>query len=286
MGIFFAFLAMVSWGFGDFLIQKSTRKFGNWIALFYITTFASIVLLPFVYKDIVELFRSSPILILFIGASLVILFAAILDFEALRIGKISVMEPIYALEVPITAGLAFLILKEPLNYTQMGLVISLLLGIILVSIRSFHQIRNITWEKGVAHAALATLGMGVANFLFGVGARATNPLLINWFTSLFMAIVCLCYLTSNGQLKTMGQSFKTNRKLILGVSFIDNFAWIAYSYSTLYIPIAIAISLTESYIALAAMLGLIFNKEKLKKHQFAGLIITVTSAIILAYLTG
>ncbi len=26
MGILFAFIAMLSWGFGDFFIQKSTRK--------------------------------------------------------------------------------------------------------------------------------------------------------------------------------------------------------------------------------------------------------------------
>ncbi|MBU3978359.1 EamA family transporter [Patescibacteria group bacterium] len=52
MGILFAFIALFSWGIGDFLIQKSTRKFGDWLALFYICAFSTVVLLPFVYKDL------------------------------------------------------------------------------------------------------------------------------------------------------------------------------------------------------------------------------------------
>ena len=49
-------------------------------------------------------------------------------------------------------------------------------------------------------------------------------------------------------------------------SFIDNLAWVAFAYATLYVPIAIATGISESYIALAAALGIIINKEKLKKH--------------------
>ena len=30
IGILFALAALVFWGFGDFLIQRSTRKFGDW----------------------------------------------------------------------------------------------------------------------------------------------------------------------------------------------------------------------------------------------------------------
>ena len=30
IGIALAFVAMLCWGFGDFMIQKSTRKVGDW----------------------------------------------------------------------------------------------------------------------------------------------------------------------------------------------------------------------------------------------------------------
>lgn len=36
IGILFAFIALISWGFGDFFIQKTTRIIGSWKALFFI----------------------------------------------------------------------------------------------------------------------------------------------------------------------------------------------------------------------------------------------------------
>jgi hypothetical protein len=34
IGVGFAFIAMLCWGVGDFLIQKSARKLGDWETLF------------------------------------------------------------------------------------------------------------------------------------------------------------------------------------------------------------------------------------------------------------
>jgi drug/metabolite transporter (DMT)-like permease len=44
-GIVLAIVAMLSWGFGDFLIQKNTRKIGDWDTLFFITLFGAAILL-------------------------------------------------------------------------------------------------------------------------------------------------------------------------------------------------------------------------------------------------
>lgn len=285
MGIFFAFIALFCWGLGDFLIQKSSREFGKWVSLFFITFFAVIILTPFVYKDIVGLFANNRGLLILSLASVVLLFAALFDFQALKDGKISVVEPIMALEVVITAGLSSLIIGEHLTWPQLALVVSLMAGIFLVSTKSFHHFKNIKAEKGVWYGVLGTIGMGTTNFLFGLGSRATNPLLINWFTCLFVALVTFIYLFFEARRGEILKDWRKDKALIVGVGLIDNGAWIAYSYSTLYIPITIATSISESYIALAALLGLVFNGEKLKKHQFIGLFLAIISAVVLAAIT-
>src|SRR3989338_10598314 len=95
VGIGLAFVAMFCWGIGDFWIQKSTRKVGDLEALFFITAFGALILLPFVYKDIPALFLESPHTLVVLGVlCVVLLLAAILDFEALRVGKLAVVEPI------------------------------------------------------------------------------------------------------------------------------------------------------------------------------------------------
>ncbi len=285
MGISFAFLALVSWGVGDFLIQKSARRFGNWQALFFITALGTIVLFPFIAKDLPVVWANSKELILLTATSAVIFLAALFDFQALKVGKISVIEPVFALEVPLTALLAGFVLNEHLSLIQICLVVLVILGIFLVSTKHLKFYKEMRWETGVKFALLATVGMGLTNFLVGVSSRTTDPLMINWFFSLFMFGACLLYLTLSGEWeKTLG-NWHTEKRLILSVGIIDNMAWIAYAYSVLYLPIAIAVSISESYIALAALLGIFLNHEKLKKHQYLGLIITVVAVVVLARIT-
>lgn len=285
MGILFAFIALVCWGFGDFLIQKSSREFGRWAALFFVTLIASIALLPFVYQDIAALFTNNPAFLILFGTSVVLLLAALFNFQALSDGKISVVEPIMALEIAATAILSFAVIGERLTWAQMSMIILLIIGIILISTKSFKHLKKIKAEKGVWLALVGAVCMGATNFLFGVGSRETNPLLVNWFTSTFLALVCLVYLISKCEIKKLFRDWHDDKTLIIGVGLVDNAAWIAYSYSTLYIPITVAISISEGYIAMAALLGLVFNKEKLNKHQYLGLALAVISAIVLAAIT-
>lgn len=285
MGILFAFIALICWGVGDFLIQKTSREFGKWVVLFFVGLIASVALLPFVYQNIGASLAERPVLIILIIASFVLLLTALLDFQALSVGKISVIEPIMALEIAVTAALSFLAIGEHLTWLQVTLIIALIVGIILVSTKSFHHLKKIKAEKGVWLALAGAASMGVTNFLFGIGAREADPLIVNWFTSVFLALACLIYLITNKQIRNLFADWHKDKRLLIGVGVIDNAAWVAYSYSTLYIPIAVAISISESYIALAALLGVLFNKEKLRKHQYAGLVVAIICAVILAAVT-
>ncbi len=287
MGIFFAFLALICWGVGDFLIQKSTRKVGDLVALFYITLFGAIILLPFAAKDLPRLFSLNRLsLLVLFGAAVVILIAAILDFKALRIGKMSVVEPVFALEIPVTAVIAALVLGEYLTGPQILMVLLLFFGIILVSVKRLADLKKIKLEAGVWLAVLATLLMGGVNFLMGWGARLTDPLLINWFINFFIVTVLAVYFISTGQLAEVGWRWRENKKLILAVSLIDTLAWVFFTMAVIYIPIAIATSFSESYIALAAVLGLVLNREKLMRHQQLGLAVCILAVIVLALITN
>jgi uncharacterized membrane protein len=51
-------------------------------------------------------------------------------------------------------------------------------------------------------------------------------------------------------------------------------------------PIAISVSISQSYIIITVLLGMLVNKESLRRHQKAGLFLVIVSAIILAYISG
>ncbi len=131
-------------------------------------------------------------------------------------------------------------------------------------------------------ALIATAGMGTANFLFGYAAREVDPLMINWFTSAFMMIATLLYLIGTARMHRMYYHVRHNTRLILGVGAVDNMAWVAYAWSTLHLPIGIATAFSETYIVLAAFLGVTFNRERLQAHQIVGFLVAIISVLILA----
>ena len=283
-GILFALAALVCWGFGDFFIQRTARKIGDWEALFAIVAFGAVVLTPFVYADLQALIsiQDNTFLIL-TGVSVVLLVAALFDFEALKKGKLSVAEPLLALEVPITAVLAVMIINEGLGLAEIFLISILLISLVMVSMRSHHIKRKIWLEKGVLLMVCGAVLMGIANFMYGFAARITNPLLTNWFVDVFVTLICLFYLISNKRIGKLSSDISKNKRLMFSVCIFDNLAWIFFAFAVIFIPITIALSISESYIALAALLGLIMNKEMLMRHQKIGMATALISVVALAF---
>ena len=211
-------------------------------------------------------------------------FAALFDFEALRQGKIAIVEPILGFELPITVGLSLALAGESLSALQLLLIAVVFVGIMLsVTAHHSHLHYKRIIEKGVIFAGIGAVGMGLINFLVGVASQEISPLLTVWFVHSLVAIFCLVYMLYKGICKELLTDFLKNPKIIAGQSLLDNMAWITYAKSTTYIPIAVATTISESYIALAVLLGLFLNNEKLSKHQIVGVAIATVGVIVLSY---
>lgn len=288
VGIGLAVVAMFCWGIGDFLIQRSTRKVGDFETLFVITAFGAVVLFPFIYDALPALFsgenpRSAAILT---GASVVLFIAALLEFEALRRGKIAVVEPVWSLEIPTAGLLAFFILGERLMLEQVALIFFLIVGLFLVSFRGTVLSRRHFLERGVFLSLLAAIAMGAANFFMGWGGRLTDALLMNFFASAFIAVISGAYLLFRGRFGRALRDMWVHRRLLLPMAIADNTAWVAFVFAMSIAPIGIATALSESYIVIAVILGLAVGHERLEFHQKVGLVAAVIAAVTLAALTA
>ncbi|MBU4315205.1 EamA family transporter, partial [Patescibacteria group bacterium] len=115
-GILLAFSALICWGFGDFFIQKTTKAVGSWKALFFIGIVGLFGIFPFIIKGLSSLSIANILLLCLV--SIIIIFAALFDFEALRQGKIAIIEPVMGLELPLTVGLSIVLAKESLSVIQ------------------------------------------------------------------------------------------------------------------------------------------------------------------------
>lgn len=288
MGVLFALGALVCWTFGDFFIQRGTRTVGNWKTLFYIGALGSIVLLPFVAREIGATLSNPSNAIILLLLVIVTLFTALFEFEALKRGKIAVVEPVMSLELPITIGLSLALWGERLSATQGILSLVVFIGIMLaVTIHHSHlHYHKRIFEKGFILAGIGAVGMALVNFLTGVGSQTTSPLFTIWFLHSTLAIICLFYFLYRGETKSILADIRRYPKTIVALSIFDNLAWISFAYAVRYIPISIATTVSESYIALAVLLGIFVNREKLKPHQFVGIALTIGGVILLSVITS
>ncbi len=285
MGIIFALIALLSWGFGDFFIQKTVRHIGSWKALFFIGVVGFFSLFPFVKNDVLSLSGNNLLLLTLLGV--VVVFTALFDFEALRKGKIAIIEPIIGLELPLTVGLSIILGHEHPTMLQFSLIGMVFVGIMLAITQHYtHLHGKRIFEKGVVLAGVGAIGMALTNFLVGVSSQGISPLMTVWFAHSLLAVVCGIYLLTKGEFGNLLSDIRAYPKPIIGQSILDNVAWVAFAFSTTLIPISIATTISESYVALAVLLGIFINREKLKSHQIAGVIFVLIGVSILSYLSS
>jgi len=244
-GIIFAFIALVSWGFGDFFIQKTTRAVGSLKALFFIGLVGLVGLFPFIKNDLSSLTSTNFLLLGLLAV--VAIFATLFDFEALRRGKIAIVEPIVGLELPMTVGLSVALAGESLSSLQFFLIGIVFVGIML-AITTHHthlHYHKRIFEKGVILAGVGAIGMALTNFLVGVSSESISPLMTIWFVHSLLAVICGFYLLYKGEFWKLFSDLRKHFKPIVGQSLLDNIAWVAFAISTTYIPIAIATTITS-----------------------------------------
>lgn len=282
LGIFSAFVACFSWGFGDYFIQKVSRHIGSWSTMFWVSVAGVVGLFPFILKNLAHLTWQEITLLLLLG--FVFFFTSLFDFEALRSGKIAIVEPVISLELPLTILLGMIFLGETSTLLQKLLFLGIFAGIvcsITTHVRHFKRYTRI-FEKGFILAGVGAIGMGLSNFLVGFSSKNIDPLLTMWFTSLFIAIGCFIILKYRKQFSQTIQGAKKHFKIVLPLVILDNLGWIGYAISTSVTQIGFTTSISESYIIVASLLGIIINKEKLKTHQIIGIIISIGCIMILA----
>lgn len=175
ISILAAFGAMLFWGVGDFFIQRSTRRIGDTESLAFIGIIGALGLLPFVLPELPALFTVPNIVLLsFIG--LVGFVVAMINLEALKEGKLSVIDVILEIELPITAVLGFAFFRESLSLILIAIISIIFIGIVLISVDSFSLKRNSKkLEKGILLAVITAVGMALVNFLTAFGSKEISP---------------------------------------------------------------------------------------------------------------
>ncbi len=279
--IIFSIGATLCWAVGDYYIQQTSRKIGIYRTFLWLSGSAALVLTPFVYTHIREglLIRQNQIEITI--AAVAGLVAGLCMFDAFRVGKLAVAEPIIAFEITLVAIFSKVIGGDSLTLPQIGLIALSTIGVLLVSTPKFTSVKKLFSEKGAKIAFASLLFMGAYDYFFATVAARSGSLFANWANALGISLLLL----------PLGIFFKrpanapraTPLQLVIPLIIIDNAAWICMGFLVLYLPIALAYASTESYVGLAAVIGMLIGREKIRPHQQLGLWLSVISSAIILW---
>lgn len=287
LGTLFAFGALFGWAFGDFALQRLTREIGVWRARFFIDLSLAVGILPFILPEIGRLPGRPDDLVLLVVATVIMFLGGYFNLRALKRGKLAIVEPITGLELPLTAGLSMVLLGEWPSALQFALIWVIFMGI--TSAVSKGGLRKIfsggRIERGVMLAGFGAVGLALTNFTVGISSRGTSPLMTVWFTATLIGAASAIVIFSRDSHPNILNALKRVPGLILLTCALDGFAWVSFAYAATHLPISIATSISESYIALAAFLGVFLNHEKLRRHQIAGVALAIGGVIVLAAVT-
>lgn len=287
IAVLIAFGAMLCWGIGDFLIQRTTRKIGDVEALAWIGIIGSIGLLPLVIRDFSLITSLAQVGILGI-LGIVTFFTALVNFEALKRGKLSVIEIVMTLELPVTILLAVMLFQERLTLAQSVATGVVFLGVVMIATERLHHVHSLLkgLEKGVLFGLLGAIGMGLINFMTGTSAKSMSPLLAIWVPWVVFTVMCLVVIeTRRGGVRNFVWHWKHHRWLIIAMGVFDTLAWLLYAFAVEGNEIALTIAITESYPAVALFLGLWLNREKINWHQYCGAALALGASVFLGFWT-
>ncbi|MGV8150371.1 MAG: DMT family transporter [Candidatus Woesearchaeota archaeon] len=278
--LLFAFGAMLFWGVGDFLIQRTTRAVGNVEALAWIGIVGSIGLTPFVINDLNQLINTGNIIFL-VSLGVVVFVAAIFNFQALKEGKLSVIDVVLTLELPVTIILSILFFKEVLSSLQIFMIASMMIGIILIATEKFSSYKQLI-EKGVYIAIVAAVLTGAVNFMTATGSKVVSPMIAVWAPWVLMTIFCLIVIVYRKGFVEFTSKAKEHTSLIIFMGIFDTIAWVFYAYAVQDYSISIITAIAGGYPVIAMLMGLWFNKESIKWYQYIGAALALIASFVLA----
>lgn len=288
LGLALAFGALFGWAVGDFFIQRATRAIGITKSLFFIGLAGAVLLFPNALPEIVPALTDYGRWPLLVSVCVIVILAAFANFQGLKKGKLSVVLPLTGLELPVTLALTTFLGREILSTETYLFMAATALGIFLTTLTGLSDLRRLKFESGTFYALGGAIGLGITNFLVGQASRTYSPIFTLWLTHTVAFLVAAAFLFRSGNLRlgSLVSDLKKYPATIASQSILDNVAWLSYAYSTTLIPIGIAATISECFIVVGTVFGVVFNKEKLRFHQTIGIIIAFCGILALSSMAG
>ncbi len=281
-----AFVIMLGWGVGDFIIAALSKKLNLyrvnfWVGIFVFMMWA-VAYFAFFFP------RTVPLaywwLIAVYGALSIC--SSLFFLKAMQVGKISLVSPISSSYGILAMALGLLFLNESLKNTQFLGIFIASIGLVL-SMLNLQQLRRLKFEsevKGLRYALGALVLWGI---LFTVNAKIVRT--IDWVTPFFfggLIILPVSFFIMRHKREGKKGEFSIPDKrqiplFVLSAVLIQG-AFFLYLHSLNSFPSALLAPISAGYPAVTILLAHYFFKERMEKVQYIGVALILLGLVVAA----
>lgn len=204
-------------------------------------------------------------------------FALTLYFYALRVGKLTIVGPIYQANVAITVALAVIVFHEHLYSLRILGIAVVVTGIALLGVQVSGRQRG-ALHRGVAPALLATLGTGVYLFLVSISSRLSGWFYTSLGIRVTIAFTILCWLVATRR-RSISLFRDVPWRYLGAAAGLDVFAFSTFNWAVTRYDISYVAVMSAAWPVVSTVLAVVCLRERLTLRQVAGLLLVLVGVV-------
>ncbi|MFO2466171.1 DMT family transporter [Pseudomonas sp. 15FMM2] len=283
MDVLMGLLAALLWGGTDFLVGLNARAVGVKRAVYFGQALGFVImsLLLVIFPALLLKSLAAPMSVWLLGitAALLTVSGALALSKAFSLGKAAIVAPLVTSYGVVTTLLSWAS-GEHISLLQLGCIALCVVGVILSSLYKDDGIPHHNPNHAIAYAMLAALLYGTSFWVQGrYTLPALGPVSMLWLGYLVgLCVLVLMVLKVKDGLKIPPLK---NCTALTGASLMNLGGFSAFSWGAMVGSVSVVTVISTLSGGIAAILGYVFFKERLRAVQVLGVVLVLMGAVVL-----
>lgn len=280
IGILWATVASLSWGTADFFAKLSSDRLGASVTLFWVqglsVLFLGLLVVGSGAWPVAPWWAWAGAIALGVSNTVAILFL----YRSFEIGTLSLVSPIASSFPAVSLLLSLILLHAAWTPMKAAGIAVLMAGTLLASlVPPEASVAERPVANGVPEALVASLGMGVTMFGLVYVAGPLGSLTATWILRVTATVLLLVGL---GVKRAVAAPPRDLWPVVLATSGFDTLAFVAYNQSLVGGEVGLAAPISGTFAIPTLILARIFLKERLKPHQWLGIVAVLVGIVLVS----
>lgn len=285
MAILFAILAYIGWGVGDIIGVIYTRKVGGYATTLWSYIFRTVLFafaIPFLLPTFGHLTVANISLTIIL--SIIFIIGVAISFEAYESTNASLVGTICASFVVPAIFLSVVFLHDTLRFPQLLAIFLIIIGLILSALDlDTFKTKKLVIDKGIKLAFIVMILWGIYFSFIQIPVKQ-----LGWFLPSYAAYLVFPVVFLAMRMKKIAVPAPTKNHgllALLGFTALSSLGNVAYNLGIARGYVSVVVPIAGSYPTIFVLLAFLIFKDKLKKSQWLGIIVSLVGIVTMSFLS-